>query len=1051
MSDPSRGTVAFSDSDCSVRVAVVDLDGGPYARDVRLARVWDGLRWRWSDDWTLRDGVLERPGRRPVREGSVNGRLEADAQGRVIARSAEGRRVEILRSVDGAFRGMSSGGVSVELTDTGGRASTGGTVTYDRTGDRLDAVRSAAGRVGYEYDGSGLSGVAWDGGDSLRVLEAGTTGLGGSWRCAVLGIRTRIQHGDLTWTVSHGDGTTEVEDPAGARMQTRWRDGLLLGWTDADGVKVGIGRDASGRITEVRQGGDAVAALDWEEGTLSGLRDRQGGHWALSHGRDGVTRRAEPDGRSTERQATAGLVRLLRRGSEVAGAVWDETGRPKRLSVGAQGELRLERNAAGDLVKLIDAGGGVWLIERDSGGRATALVAPNGARWELRFSARGRLEAFTTAGLERYTVVRMGGALTQIVRGATRWTWSRDPDGRLAGLRDPEGRATSFSRDAAGRLVTVRDAAGNTTRIVRDTLGRIRNIDEWRIVRDGGGRVSEVRARAGALGGWSRDSSGRVTGFGLGDVAFEVTRDPAGRVQSVRAGESGAEKWRLERDTAGRVSGVADARGHKTELLRDTAGLISRMSDEVGAMMLGRDLRGRVSRVSAGTTWTVSRDVMGRVVRVEVGGLGTVGADYEPGGALKLVRLADGALVRRNGSADAGELVASDMNGAPIGRTSWTLDRAGAVVGLGGAPPTELERDPSGRLLRTAGPAGEWAWEAGRIRAPDGTTIRTDVLGRPEAVELAQPGPWSLRAGEARYRWGSGGTLSGLDGSAGAAVAIHDALGRLVQLTLGARVVAVSRDGFGRLRRVGDDVLVGWGGLLAVGDAVRVPLPSGTVARPGGAVFSDPRGYPTFVPRTGAVLPWPSGWLRAVDAAETGPAGRYVLPGGVLVDLLRANDPLSGVSTAPDRWPWVPASAELRPAASAFASPDSATDAFWDAAPFDVVEAWTDPLAMLARAGMLPGGGPEAREAPGLPWLPASLARSVPAPMAGYGSITLDEDPVGAFVLRCVLGGEPPDDDALLRALVGPEITLGGEEIPGLTLPGPAFAAAPLADTPFGH
>ena len=1041
----------FSDADCSVRVAVVDLDGGPYARDVRLARIWDGKNWRWSDDWMLRDGVLERPGRRAVPQGSVAGQLEADAQGRVTSRTSEGRRVEILRSADGAFRGMSAGGVSVELTEEGGRASFGSTVTYERTGDRLDVARGAAGRVAYEYDGVGLAGISWGAGEALRVQAGGTSGVGGSWRCAVLGIRTRIQHDDLTWTVSHGDGTVEVEDPAGARMQTRWRDGVLLGWTDADGLKVGIGRAADGRITEVRRGGDAVAALSWEGAGLTGLRDEHGGKWALAHGGNGVTRRVEPDGRSVERDVVAGLTRMVRRGNEVLAATWDESGRPKRLSVGAQGELRLERNAAGELVKVIDAGGGVWLVARDGLGHPTALVAPNGARWEFRFSAAGRLDAFTTAGLERYTMVRVGGALSQLVRGASRWMWSRDPSGRVSALRDPEGRATTWSRDAAGRVVTVRDAAGKTTRIGRDLLGRIRKIDDWRIVRDGGGRASEVRAPAGALGGWSRDTGGRVTGFGLGDVAFELTRDPAGRIHSVRAGESGGEKWRLERNSAGRVDGVVDARGRKTEVLRDAAGLISRLSDELGATTLGRDLRGRISRISAGKTWTISRDVMGRVVRAEVEGLGAVGADYEPGGALKLVRLADGALIRRNQSADAGELVGSDQDGAPIGRTSWTLDRAGALIGLGGSTPSELERDPAGHLLRIVGALGEWAWEPGRMRMPDGTTIRTDALGHPAVVELAQPGPWSLGVGEAHYRWGSGGTLSGLDGTAGGAVAIHDPLGRLVQLTLGERVVAVSRDGFGRLRKVGADVLVGWGGLLAVGDAVRVPLPAGTVARPGGAVFSDPRGHPTFVPRTGALFPWPSGWLRAVDAAETGPGGRYVLPGGVLVDLLRATDPLSGASTAPDRWPWVPLDPELRPSASAFAAPDSATDAFWDAAPFDVVEAWTDPLSMLTGAGMLPGGGPEPAEAPGLPWLPASLARSVPAPVSGYGTIALDEDPVAAFVLRCAMGGEPADDDGLLRALLGPEITVAAEEIPGLTLPGPTFASPPLADTPFGH
>ncbi len=1050
--DPAHGSVELDVDTCAVHLAVVDLDAGAYAHDVRAARVWDGKAWSWADDWVVRDGLLLRPGLRSIPQAAWPEALETDSQGRVVARVSAGRRVEVLRGDDGRFRGMRSGRASVELDPEGATSDGGRRVTYTYSGTRIDAVEGPLGRVQYEYDGAGLRGVKWPDGGRLRVEADGTSGLGGRWKCDRTGTSTAVDDGaGRRWTVVRDGNATTTTDPAGARMRLDSLGGRITGWEDADGARAQLRWGQDGRPEALVQGGATVANFRWSGAEMVELRDAAQGVWRLATTGDGVQTRTEPDGRSVRRELTDGGVRVWTRGGESARVLRDGNGRPVSLQVGSHSEVRLERDAAGEVVRVLDAVGGTWQVERTAASVPTAIVDPAGTRWELRVDASGHLVSLTRPDGQRVSLVRSEGRLAQLTHGAVRWSWLRDSAGRLAGVRDPAGALTSFTRDSAGRVATVRSPDGSSFTIGRDTLGRVRSVGAWRLARDAAGRVLEVRDAAGALAGWSRDDRGRVTGFGMGDIAFAITRDAAGRVSDVRAGDEGGERWRIERDAAGRVSSVTTADGRTASLLRDGAGLVSRITDELGITNLSRDLRGRISRVTADRTWAVGRDGLGRVVRVEVPGVGVTGADYEPDGGLSLLRLSDGTLVRRNVSGDAGELLATDRDGRPTGDASWTLDDAGRLLTLAAGGAVRLERDPRGLLVGLLGPDGEWRRDAGRLSLPDGSAITLDQADRPTAATLSAAGPWGLEAGAASYRWTEGGTLGGIDGETSGAVLVHDGLGRPAVLTLGERAVPLLRDAFGRLRRVGTDVLVGWDALLGVGDASRAPMSPEAVGRPGSAVLFDPRGYPLMVPWVGALRPWPGGWLRGVDAAEAGPGGRYALPGGILVDLLRAVDPLSGQTTAPDRWPWTPKDMELSPAPSPFRAPDGATDAFWDAAAFDPPVGWADGAARLVEAGVLPGGAPEPEEAPGLPWLPASFARTVPAPFAGLGGAPLDEDVAGQLVVSAALRASPMDSGTIIFAFISSELDNDRVDTPGFSVPSPALGGSALADSPFGH
>ncbi|MBM4369923.1 MAG: hypothetical protein FJ102_27185, partial [Deltaproteobacteria bacterium] len=187
--ESGRDAVVFEGSSCAVLAFVVDLDAGPYARDVRLARTWDGDDWRWADDWQVRGDELLRPGRKPLPVVDLAERLELDAAGRVIARVLDGRRVEILRDATGRFRGMAVGTARAWLEDVDGvpdargTSSGGDEVSYERHGLQLLATRAAGRRTLYTYEGRALRSIAWADGGALRLEADGTSGTGGRWRC----------------------------------------------------------------------------------------------------------------------------------------------------------------------------------------------------------------------------------------------------------------------------------------------------------------------------------------------------------------------------------------------------------------------------------------------------------------------------------------------------------------------------------------------------------------------------------------------------------------------------------------------------------------------------------------------------------------------------------------------------------------------------------------------------------------------------------------------------------------------------------------------------
>jgi YD repeat-containing protein len=1034
-----RDAVTFSPRDCALVVRRTDLDGGPANRDVRLSRVWADGAWAWADDWRVAAGFLYRPGESPARlqgDGLPGLSVRVDSAGRVVERVADGRAVAILRGSDGAFLGMSSGAVSVRVEGDRGVASDGRSIRWDRSSDGLAKVDAgAAGATTYSYTRGVLSGITWTDGASLRV---GATAGGGTrvswagdeWRCEVLSPeRLRVDSPDGAWLVERSGDLFSVTDPGGHATRTRLRDGRLAGWIDPRGGETRLGRDAEGRLTRVEAPGGQTWAFAWAGNALGRVTAPDGAEWTLSRGERGaLTAVVDPAARTTSvlrtaegrpREVSIGSARwtLLRDAAGRVSTVADPTGARVDLLRGSTGLVErvrdpsggawgVGRDTVGAVVRVEDPGGGTWLITRDGLGRATAVTDPAGAETTVTRGTDGRIERAVVAGKI--------------------WTFSWSPAGALVGVRDPAAHNTSFERDGRGAATRVRRADGSEVTLARDAAGDLLAADGVRVHRDPAGRPLGVDGwTGGATLRWDRDVAGRVVGVSGNGLSLSLARDPAGAVRLVRIGEG--TETRLERDAAGRVVRVAE----DTELRidRDAAG---RVVGLCGAgptdLRISRDVRGLVSRLVASTragelAWSWGRDAAGRILKVDAGPDTRLGVDRDSAGRPTLARLR-AALTRIEYGTDTALTVLDERDTVRL-RLDWRLDPAGRLARALFGMRYLLRRDPLGILAAAESDGAAWSQAPDRVDGVDGAFVRY-VAGRPiEAGGRPGKGTWGLD-GPLRLIPGNGGEITRIEGRQGAISLSYDGIGRLVGWSGPAGRVEVARDPLGRLTAP-----VGWVTPLELGEPVAAVEGVAVTGRSTG-VLLGPAAVPVArVDATGGelrvdALPWAPHGVDAslLGQALVGPGGRYAAPSGPWIGLLEAIEPTSGAPIGPQlALPWAPRRWELGPADSPWPEPDGAAAPAWDDAGWASRAPWGDPLAVLVAAGELPGGGPRADRAPGLPWLPASFAPLPPAPVPDplawvTAGAAIDEDPLIAWIVSLALAPTHAPDPTDVAALL---------------------------------
>ncbi|MFZ5475816.1 MAG: hypothetical protein ACOZNI_03495 [Myxococcota bacterium] len=817
----------------------------------------------------LRDGEGAFAGMRSER---VSVKVEATATGgRGVA--SDGRSVG-WRVEDGALRSFTDEAGVTTVYDAGGgtlsaiRWADGSGVVFeaDARGTRVRGAGStwSCVRAGDRATLTGPSG-AWvveqrpDG----EVVSDPATGVVQLWREGgrVAGWadprsgRTRVERdgagrvagvtdpSGARWAMAWGtEGLVSLTEPPASTWTLGWAKGLLASVTDAAGRVTAFERDAAGRVRGVRRGA----------ATRAYTRDAAG--------------------RVVEVRDPTGSTVMLRR---------DERGRVVRVLDGAGGAWVLERDAGGRVAAVADPGGARWVLARDRLGRVAGVTDPTGrvAAWTRRDD--GRVGLVRLDGRRWELLWSSTGALSAVRDPLGRPTgFLRDALGRVTEVLRADASSVAVRRDAAGDVVEVGGAG-----IARDGAGRALSVGlagggavAWD--RDGGGRVVGIAA-PGIDATLLRDAAGQIREVRVDDAAtVRITRDAAGRV--IEAGDT-----RLTRDGAGRVTGVGTAGRPPMRVDRDVRGLEARVAVGERAWTIGRDAAGRALSVAGpdGVALGVDRDAAGRVrlVRFPGGALARIGG---AGGVVEVELFdPDGGVEARTGWSldDAGRLdrVRGDLARAlrrdPLGALvaveaeafAWSLAPDG-IEGPGGA---RLAWDLRGRPREGVVPAGHapaWSVATGAITyvtSPDGAL--REVIGERGRSRLVHDGV---------------GRLVSVSGPDGVTAIVRDGLGRLARvgeawlegwnalLTVAGQARApVSGVG---LARPGGGLLLDPRGTpaLAVHAGALESAPGGL---PGSAAFGESGAGERF-------QPWPGGpLLGLVDALDpvsgqpTGPALRW--------------------------------------------------------------------------------------------------------------------------------------------------------------------------------
>ncbi len=1028
-----------------------------------------------------------------------------DHEGRLIQRSEDGRPVLAMDWSDDGLAsladGSGTGHISIDPARVVGnrkqrvaRDQAGHEVVYETDDQgKLVLVRGGVGpdhRYLYDEDGR-LRVLMWNDGsrivvhrdesDRVRSIE----GPGRQrWRFewSAEGLVRAWDGQSRAWHVDRKDDGVTVRDPSGLAATLMLQDGRCTGWRDPVGHVTRLHRNAEGALERIRDaaGGGWSFRYD-EEGLLVSLADAKGAKWQLLREAARGLRITDPTGRRrTLRFDDEGRVVQILEGSVRTGFHRDAAGRVREIVHGTRGRTRIERDGSGRIQAIVDGAGGRTRLEGWRGGGPSEITDPEGGVWKILFDSVARASGVASPDGTLVDWTRdQGGRLTLFERDQARTRLDRRGDGTLTRLIDPLGGATGWTRDAVGRITSWRRPDGSQLRFTRDGRGDLRSVEDGerrlQVQRDPVGRpVALVEQKE--LGGdkstlltWTRDLVGRVVEVTWPQGILELGRDPAGKVRTVRLGER---EWSLELDASGRLRSVRED-DERWDLSRDDSGRVSRYRAPWGELELGLDPRGLPASASVfGLQLHWRRDAAGRTVRIDGPANISLGIQRDMAGLGALERLPGGALLRHERKPRRVALTLEDSGGRATHEWGYALDALDRVSTAWDDGTTRRYRyGPHGELSSIEEGEGAWSVFPGRREGPPGTLeLTTDPKGRPvqAAIDMRAPS-WGIARTQLDYELDRHHTLEALAGDSGHATLEHDALGRLVAVTIltpdESEEVASWRvrwDPFGRPELI--DAPPGETSLLAFLDGHLLGLQergqAALLLADGhhATVMASEAGHVTLLAGVGNsrevalyadgepyVAASTPGGLR--DLGFPGPLtseGRFQLfPGGPLLGPTDALDPLSGLPTSvpwmvlDSREPgWPSPSARV-----AWPRLDGASEVPWDPAIWDTEGPWAHPLQLLVELGELdvpvasPWWLPTSPAAP-LPWMPASLAGHEPSILPPSGAWPLDEDPIASLYLASTAGpahGVTLDD--LLAVLLAEDAKELPRPLPAADLP----------------
>ncbi|XXX77196.1 PAAR-like domain-containing protein [Sorangium sp. So ce134] len=301
----------------------------------------------------------------------------------------------------------------------------------------------------------------------------------------------------------------------------------------------------------------------------------------------------DDDGLVTREETTTGVV--------LAERAYDEDGHVVEERNGAGDATRFERDARGNLVRVVDPAGNVttWAYEGDLPVKRTGS---DGLETLYAHDARGNL-------IE-----------VQYPTGIT-YKLSHDDRGRLCSIEGPEGPVVRYEYDARHDVIAETDARGARTTFEYDTLGRPVSMTDalgrvTRLTYDRLGRPIEIHRPDGTIARQAYDAQGNVAR--IADALGRVTAmEYAGTGVLARITQPDGNTWSFRYTSTERLREIENPRGEVYAFTYDVAGRIAEeLTFDGRALKYGYSKAGNLARVDYpdGSFRSFNHDRLGNII-----------------------------------------------------------------------------------------------------------------------------------------------------------------------------------------------------------------------------------------------------------------------------------------------------------------------------------------------------------------------------------------------------------------------------------------------------
>jgi len=605
--------------------------------------------------------------------------------------------------------------------------------TYDKRGNLLSAVSPAGRKVSYRYDNQGRISVGIDGEGRTTKYEYDVRGN--------LIKQYNPDGGITTWEYDQNGRVTAERDPLGnATGYAYHSNGLLASITRPGGARIAYEYDNHGRMSQETYGTLSIRYIYDTKGMLSrveypGKTSEQFSYDSLGN----LVKHINTAGRVTQRKFDhAGRLLQIELPSGLSvGQSYGKSGIPEQLTIG-QSKFTFSQDKEDNIVVLTDPAKVETRLKRDSRGLITLKVLPGGGKEQRWYDADGFLEAMVLPMGDVWRFSHSGAGQIKTITypfypEGKQLTFSYDPAGRLASIKDPSGQLASYRYNIAGMLIESTNARGKRISYEYNQDGNMtrRRTPEadWRYTYDAIGNLTQA-SNGSYSARYSYDSMGRLTKVEYPEWKKSVrySYDTLGRL-AARTDPDG-NQVRITYDEPGRVSKIAGTDGKSFVFSYDKADrLVQRKAPNGTTTKFVYDDIDRIMSIAhtnAGgtllTSCTYRYDAVGNVIAVtdmkgsektyrydreqrlieETGSSGTIKYVYGPGGNRFLVDK-DSGLIKYQYN-ESGRLVRA-------GKDLFVYDADGNLV-----------------KQKTKGGTTRYRYDAGNnlaeVKLPDGTTVK---------------------------------------------------------------------------------------------------------------------------------------------------------------------------------------------------------------------------------------------------------------------------------------------------------------------------------------